>query len=56
MMNLDLIFPEIFLALAIMSLLMIGVFKRNSEKLVYNLIYYYTYVHTISISCKFVFY
>ncbi len=37
MMNLDLIFPEIFLALAIMSLLMIGVFKRNSEKLVYNL-------------------
>ena len=37
MMNLDLIFPEIFLSLAIMSLLMIGVFKKNSEKLVYNL-------------------
>ncbi len=37
MINLDLIFPEIFLSLAIMSLLMIGVFKKNSEKLVYNL-------------------
>ena len=28
MMNLDLIFPEIFLSLAIMFLLMIGVFKK----------------------------
>ena len=37
MMNLDLIFPEIFLSLAIMLLLMIGVFKQNSERLVYNL-------------------
>ncbi len=37
MMNLDLIFPEIFLSLSIMTLLMIGVFKKNSEKLVYNL-------------------
>ena len=37
MMNLDLIFPEIFLSLSIMFLLMIGVFKKNSEKLVYNL-------------------
>ncbi len=37
MMNLDLIFPEIFLSLAIMLLLMIGVFKKNSERLVYNL-------------------
>ena len=37
MMNLDLIFPEIFLSLSIMLLLMIGVFKKNSEKLVYNL-------------------
>ena len=37
MMNLDLIFPEIFLSLSIMFLLMIGVFKKNSERLVYNL-------------------
>ena len=37
MMNLDLIFPEIFLSLSVMLLLMIGVFKKNSEKLVYNL-------------------
>ncbi len=36
-MNLDLIFPEIFLSLSIMFLLMIGVFKKNSERLVYNL-------------------
>jgi len=36
-MNLDLIFPEIFLSLAIMSLLMVGVFKQNSTRLVYNL-------------------
>ena len=37
MMNLDLIFPEIFLSLVIMFLLMVGVFKKNSERLVYNL-------------------
>ena len=37
MINLDLIFPEIFLSLSIMFLLMLGVFKKNSEKLIYNL-------------------
>ncbi len=37
MINLDLIFPEIFLSLAILFLLMVGVFKKNSERLVYNL-------------------
>ena len=37
MMDLDLIFPEIFLSLSIMFLLMVGVFKKNSEKIVYNL-------------------
>tara|TARA_Y100000591_G_scaffold325211_1_gene345828 strand:+ start:2984 stop:4396 length:1413 start_codon:yes stop_codon:yes gene_type:complete len=36
-MNLDLIFPEIFLSLSIMFLLMVGVFKKNSENIVYNL-------------------
>ena len=37
MMNIDLIFPEIFLSLSIMFLLMVGVFKKNSERIVYNL-------------------
>ena len=37
MMNIDLIFPEIYLSLSIMFLLMIGVFKKNSENLTYNL-------------------
>tara|TARA_B100001121_G_scaffold211729_1_gene185451 strand:- start:3597 stop:5012 length:1416 start_codon:yes stop_codon:yes gene_type:complete len=37
MINLGLIFPEIFLSLSIMLLLMIGVFKKNSERLIYNL-------------------
>ena len=37
MMNIDLIFPEIFLSLSIMFLLMLGVFKKNSERIVYNL-------------------
>jgi len=37
MINLDLIFPEIYLSLSIMFLLMVGVFKKNSENLVYNL-------------------
>ncbi len=37
MMNLNLIFPEIYLSLSIMFLLMIGVFKKDSDNLVYNL-------------------
>ena len=37
MMNLDLIFPEIYLSISIMTLLMIGVFKKKSENLIYNL-------------------
>ena len=35
--DLNLILPEIFLSLSIMSLLMIGVFKKNSSNLVFNL-------------------
>ena len=35
--DLNLIFPEIFLSLSIMSLLMIGVFKKNSSNLIFNL-------------------
>ncbi len=35
--NFNLILPEIFLSLSIMTLLMIGVFKKNSANLVFNL-------------------
>ena len=37
MSNLDLVFPEIFLSLAIMFLLILGVFKKNSSKLIQNI-------------------
>ena len=37
MTNLNLIFPEIFISLAIMFLLIVGVFKKNSSNLIYNL-------------------
>ena len=35
--NLDLILPEIFLSLSIMFLLVLGVFKKDSSKLIFNL-------------------
>ena len=34
MNNLELIFPELFLSLSIMFLLILGVFKKNSSKLI----------------------
>ena len=37
MLNLELVFPEIFLSLSIMFLLILGVFKENSSKLIQNL-------------------
>ncbi len=37
MINLELILPEIFLSLSIMFLLILGVFKKNSSKLVHNI-------------------
>ena len=37
MFNLELVFPEIFLSLSIMFLLILGVFKNNSSKLVFNI-------------------
>ncbi len=37
MENLQLIFPEIFISIAIMTFLIIGVFKKNSSNLIYNL-------------------
>ena len=37
MLNLELVFPEIFLSLSIMFLLILGVFKNNSSKLIQNI-------------------
>ena len=37
MNNLSLIFPEIFISLSLMFFLLIGVFKKNSSILIYNL-------------------
>ena len=37
MNNLNLVFPEILISLSLMFLLLLGVFKKNSSKLVYNL-------------------
>ena len=37
MINLELVFPEIFLSLSIMLLLMVGVFKKNSSNLIQNI-------------------
>ena len=37
MINLNLIFPEIFISLSIMFLLLVGVYKSKSSNLVYNL-------------------
>ncbi len=37
MENLQLVFPEIFLSLSIMFLLMLGVYKKNSSKLIQNI-------------------
>ena len=37
MTNLELVFPEIFLSLSIMFLLILGVFKKNSSKIVQNI-------------------
>ena len=37
MENLNLILPEIFISLSIMSLLILGVFKKDSSKITYNL-------------------
>ena len=37
MENLQLVLPEIFLSLSIMFLLILGVFKKKSTKLIHNL-------------------
>ena len=35
--NLNLVFPEIFISLSVMFLLILGVFKKNSSQLIFNL-------------------
>ena len=37
MNNLNFIFPEVFISLSIMFLLILGVFKKNSSNLIHNL-------------------
>ena len=37
MSNIELVFPEIFISLSIMFLLILGVFKKNSSKIIHNL-------------------
>ena len=59
MQNLQLVFPEIFLSLSIMFLLVLGVFKKNSSQLIQNIslivlliIAVITFNETISINEK----
>ena len=37
MNNIELIFPEIFISLSIMFLLILGVFKKDSSKIIHNI-------------------
>ena len=37
MINFNFIFPEIFISLVLMFLLILGVYKKNSSTLIYNL-------------------
>ena len=37
MENLNLVFPEIFISLSVMFLLILGVFKKDSSKIIFNL-------------------
>ncbi len=37
MNNIELIFPEIFISLSIMFLLILGVFKKDSSKMIHNI-------------------
>ena len=36
MNNIELVFPEIFISLSIMFLLILGVFKKDSSKIIHN--------------------
>ena len=47
MENLNLILPEIFISLSIMFLLLLGVFKENSSKIIFNLSLFVLLITTI---------
>ena len=47
MENLNLILPEIFISLSIMFLLVLGVFKKDSSKLIFNLSLFVILITTI---------
>ena len=47
MENLNLILPEIFISLSIMCLLILGVFKKNSSKITFNLSLFAILITTI---------
>mgnify|MGYP001196392883 FL=1 len=62
MANLELVFPEIFLSISIMFLLILGVFKKNSSKLIHNISLVFliitaiiTFNETLGIKDKFLF-
>ena len=43
MENLNLILPEIFISLSVMFLLILGVFKKDSSQLIFNLFIIYNF-------------
>ena len=47
MENLNLVLPEIFISLSIMFLLILGVFKKNSSKIIFNLSLFAILITTI---------
>ena len=47
MENLNLILPEIFISLSIMFLLILGVFKKDSSKITFNLSLFAILITTI---------
>ena len=47
MENLNLILPEIFISLSIMFLLVLGVFKKDSSKLIFNLSLFVILITTV---------
>ena len=49
MENLNLILPEIFVSISIMFLLLLGVFKKDSSKLIYNLSLFVFLITTVII-------
>ena len=50
MENLVLVLPEVFISLSIMFLLILGVFKKNSSKLIQNI----SLVSFIDYSCNYI--